>query len=69
VPAVAIIGSCEVDVTPLWTGEGQDLFQREFTLQPSPERRHAYPSGTAGVVRLTLVARRALAVLKATHAL
>lgn len=60
------IGTCELDLGPLWSGAADDMFSREVLLMPPPGARGAEGSAASiGVVRLTLVARQALATLRA----
>jgi hypothetical protein len=80
-PAVDCVATCEVDLTSFWEAAASaaggspssaaaaaaalDFECRPFDLVPTPERADAYLSGTAGWVRLTVVAGRALAALRA----
>lgn len=63
--AVDCIGTCELDLAPLWDGTAGDVYEREFTLLVPPDKRGRFSSGSVGVVRLTLVAQQALAALRA----
>ena len=58
--AVMCIGTCEVPLGDLWAGTAGDILSRDFSLAPAQE---GYSS--AGVVRVSLVAARALAALRA----
>jgi hypothetical protein len=62
--AVDCVATCEADLTDIWQGVSGDILSEEFRLTPSSERAASYPSGYTGVLRLTLVAARALANLK-----
>ena len=60
-----MIGMAEVDLSDWFVNpRREDWVSREVRLAPHESAAAGYPSGVAGVVRLTLRARGALAALR-----